>query len=79
MPTKAEAMAQARAEEAETSTSPIKEYKKKYPRRPVGPFPDFEAAASAAQLALIEDRQLTDDERGRIEYQDGDDLAGSEF
>ncbi len=79
MPTKAEAMAQERADDAAIQTTPIDEYNRKYPRRPVGPFPDFEAAASAAQLALIEDRELTDDERARIEYQDGDDLEGSEF
>ncbi len=79
MPTRAEALAQEIADEAVIPTTPIDEYNKKYPRWPVGPFPDFEAAANAAQLALVEDRQLTDDERARIEYQDGDDLEGSEF
>ena len=79
MPTKAEWLAQAQADEDAIPTSPIREYDKKYPRRPIGPFPDLEPAEIAAQLALIEDRELTDDERARIEYQDGDDLEGSEF
>ncbi len=79
MPTKAEWLAQELADDAVIPPSPIAEYDKKYPRRPIGPFPDLEPAESAAQLALVEDRQLTDDERARIEYQDGDDLEGSEF
>jgi hypothetical protein len=79
MPTKAEAMAQERADDAVIHTNAVLEYNKKYPRRPIGPFPNTEEAVSAAQLALIEDRELTDDERARIEYQDGDDIVGSEF
>ncbi len=79
MPTKAEAMAQERADDAVIHTNAVIEYNKKHPRRPIGPFPNTEEAVSVAQLALVEDRQLTDDERARIEYQDGDDLVGSEF
>ncbi len=79
MPTKAEAMAQERADDAVIHTTAVDEYAKKYPRRPIGPFPNLTEAASAAQLALIEDRELTDDERALIEYQDGDDIVGSEF
>ncbi len=79
MPTKAEWLAQAQADEDAIPTSPIREYDKKYPRRPIGPFPDLQPAESAAQLALAEGRQLTDDERAKFEYQDDDDLEGSKF
>jgi len=79
MPTKAEWLAQEITDDAAIPTSPIHQYDKIYPRRPIGPFPNLTEAASAARLALVENRELTDDERARIEYQDGDDIAGSEF
>jgi hypothetical protein len=79
MPTRAEALAQERNEDAERTLSSVDRYAAKYPKHPLGPFPNFEAAEAVCALALADDRELTRAERTRVEWQDGDDIAGSEF
>lgn len=79
MPTRAEALAQERNEDAERAITSVDRYAAKYPKRPLGPFPDFEAAEAVCALALAEERELKRTERARVEWRDGDDIAGSEF
>jgi hypothetical protein len=79
MPTRAEALAQERNEDAEPTLTSVDRYAAKYPKRPLGPFPDFGAAEAVCGLALAEGRELKRTERARVEWQDGDDIAGSKF
>ena len=79
MATRAEALAQERNDDAERTVTSIDRYAEKYPTRALGAFPDFGAAQAACAIALSEDRELSADERARVEWQDGDDIAGSEF
>ncbi len=54
-------------------------YNKRFPERPTGAFRSLSLAADFCALAILEDRELTADERAQFEYQDNDDIFGSRF
>lgn len=79
MPTREERLAAERARDLMPVETSVDQYQAMHPDRPLGPFRSFEEAERACAKAIADGRELTDAERERIEYRDGDDIAGSEF